>query len=103
MRIVQYLQSLEKKGLILRTKEGKMHFFTRTNNQVHPIRNYRDVENAIQKEFSIKISYTEIRKALAKSIIHQGRSDHTINELTKKGLLTLQYDSPKTIPLIRVL
>ncbi len=103
MRMAQHLQSLEKKELIVRKKEGKMHFFTRTNNPEIPVRNYRDIENTIKKEFNIQISYAEIRKALSRTLVHRGRVSHTIKELSSNGLLSLQYDSAKTFPLIRIL
>lgn len=103
MRVVQCLQSIEKKGLVLREKKGKMHFFIRTSNPATAIRNYRDIEHAIRREFNIKVSYSEIRKSLSKPIIHQGRVEHTMNELTGRGLLSLQCDSTKTFPLIRIL
>ncbi len=90
------LPSLVKKGFIKRHIHKKEHSFTITNKKPIVLRNDKDIKKLLEKEFSMNISYTAVRKSIDKNI-NRGRIDRVIGELTRKKLLNLTYNNIEKI------
>ncbi len=101
IRTDQILRSIENKGHILRYNTNKTHYFVANNTEPPILRNLMDIKKIIEKEYQIKISYTSIRKALDKSIMH-GKLDRILGELKRKDLLDLTYSNKQIGALSRI-
>ena len=103
IRTDQLLKSIENKGYILRyVGKNKTHYFVTSNTKAVVLRNLMDIKKIIEKEFSIQVAYSSIKKALSEEIMH-GNVDRVIGELKRKNLLDLTYyNSRQTGALARI-
>jgi replication factor C small subunit len=95
IRTVQLLRSIEEKGYVSRSLDGKTHFFTPTEKQPHRLRNKMRVRDRLEEEFNISISYSVINR-MDEPKAH-GRLTRVIEELEEKGLLDLTYAESRKI------
>ena len=103
IRTGELLHAIEKKGFLVRSRKGKMAHFA-ANGMPFALRNYRDIQNQIQQEFKIRISYAGIKKITKNKEHHpQGLHEKTIRELEKKEMFSITRDSPKAAAIIRLL
>ncbi len=104
MRTVELLRAIEQKGLVKRSVMKKQHSFTAKGSQPIQLRNFRDIQNHLQAEFSLTLSYSNIKNHLENEWLElKSIEDSTVSALQKLGLLSLLFDSPQTPALIRIL
>ncbi|MBI0583253.1 MAG: AAA family ATPase [Methanomassiliicoccus sp.] len=101
IRTDQLLRSIEEKGAVVRTVDKKTHSF-KVIGQPHSIRNIRDIQNAIKREFCIEISYSAVVKYVERMDASAGWVDKVINDLAEKGLLPLSYADEHVGALARI-